>query len=160
MASPISGGKQYCPDESRMTKREPPVVLVPEFVERLPVNSDELVPGIIYICLKYKTVAYRCPCGCGGLSEFVLDPTRFRMTYDGENVTFSPSIGIAYLNCRSHYWIRNNRVEWCPPMQDWEIGRVREREHRETLETRRQQDLRKSKDNGALWDKLAKMWRR
>ena len=28
-----------------MTKREPPVVLVPEFVERLPVNSDELVPG-------------------------------------------------------------------------------------------------------------------
>ena len=143
-----------------MTRQERLETLTPKFVERIHAKSEELMSGIIYICAKHRTVVHRCPCGCDGLSEFVLSPTRFRMSYDGDSVTFSPSVGNAYLRCRSHYWIRGNQVEWCPPMQDSEIVRAREREHRETLETRRQQDLRKSKDNESLWDKFTKMWRR
>lgn len=159
MANPIFGGEQYSPKESRMTNRKPLATLTPKFVERIPANSEELVPGYIYICAKHRTVVHRCPCGCDGLSEFVLSPTRFRMTFDGDSVTFSPSVGNAYLSCRSHYWIRGNRVEWCPPMGDWEIGRAREREHREILEARRQQDLHKKKGIGALWQKVSKIWK-
>ena len=143
-----------------MARRERLETLTPEFVELIPANSEELMPGIIYICAKHKTVVHRCPCGCGGLSEFVLSPTRFRMTYDGDSVTFSPSVGNPHLGCRSHYWIRGNQVQWCLPMQDWEIGRAREREHRETLEARRRQEHQKNKGLGSLWEKLGKIWRR
>ena len=143
-----------------MTRRERLETLTPKFVELIPANSEDLMPGIIYICAKHKTVVHRCPCGCGGLAEFVLSPTRFRMTYDGDSVTFSPSVGNPHFGCRSHYWIRGNQVQWCPPMQDWEIGRAREREHRETLEARRQQDLHKNRGIGSLWEKLAKIWKR
>lgn len=143
-----------------MIIREGLEALTPKFVDLIPANSEELMPGIIYICAKHKTVVHRCPCGCGGLSEFVLSPTRFQMTFDGVSVTFSPSVGNPHLGCRSHYWIRGNQVEWCPPMQDWEIGRARERELRDTLEARRLQDLQKSKGFGSLWDKLRRIWKR
>ncbi len=134
--------------------------LTPKFVELIPANSEELMQGIIYICAKHKTVVHRCPCGCGGLSEFVLSPTRFRMTYDGDSVTFSPSVGNPHLGCRSHYWIRGNQIEWCLPMQDWEISHAREREHRETLKARKAQDFHKGKGVGSLWGKLVKVWKR
>ena len=143
-----------------MNRMERLETLTPKFVELIPANNEELMPGIIYICAKHKTVVHRCPCGCGGLSEFVLSSTRFRMTYDGDSVTFSPSVGNPHLGCRSHYWIRGNQVQWCLPMQDWEIGRAREREHRETLEARRRQDLQKNKGFGSLWEKLGKIWKR
>ena len=94
--------------------------ITPKFVEFIPTEGKDLIPGIVYINMKHGMVVYRCLCGCGGLSEFMLDPIRFRMEYDGSNVTFYPSIGISYLECRSHYWIRNNRIEWCAPMEDWE----------------------------------------
>ena len=143
-----------------MTRRERLETLTPKFVELIPTNSEELMPGIIYISAKYKTVVHRCPCGCGGLSEFVLSPIRFRMTYDGDSVTFSPSVGNPHLCCRSHYWIRGNQVQWCLPMQDWEIRQAREREHREALEARREQDFKKGKGVESLWGKLIKAWKR
>ena len=142
-----------------MTAKQPFTTLVPKFVELIPPN-DELVPGVIYISAKYKTVVHRCPCGCGGLSEFVLDPARHVMIYDGETVTFDPSIGISYLDCRSHYWIRRNRVEWCLPMRDWEIERARERERREALGTRKQQGSPRTKVIGSLRESLTKIWRK
>ena len=86
--------------------------ITPKFVEFIPTEGKDLILGIVYISMKHGMVVYRCPCGCGGLSEFMLDPIRFRMEYDGSNVTFHPSIGISYLECRSHYWIprQPNRV--------------------------------------------------
>ena len=143
-----------------MTSRERLDTLSPRFVELIPANSEDLISGIVYISAKHKTVVHRCPCGCGGLSEFVLSPTRFRMTYDGDTVTFSPSVGNPHLDCRSHYWIRGNQVQWCLPMRDWEIRNAREREHRENLDARRKQDFHKGKGVGSMWGKIVKLWRR
>ena len=51
--------------------------VIPKFVEYIPQDGEELVQGIVYISMKHNTVVHRCPCGCGGLSEFMLDPIRF-----------------------------------------------------------------------------------
>ena len=65
----------------------------PKFVEFIPTDGKDLVPGVVFISMTYNTVVHRCPCGCGGLSEFTLDPIRFQIKYDGEYDSFEPSIG-------------------------------------------------------------------
>ena len=102
--------------------------VTPKFVEYIPSDGDDLVSGVVYISMTHCTVVHRCPCGCGQLSEFTLDPIRFRIEYDGNSVTFDPSIGNSNLECRSHYWIRENRIEWCPPMDEWATKQAQKRE--------------------------------
>ncbi len=111
--------------------------VIPEFVEYIPSDGKDLVPGVVYISMKHRTVVLRCPCGCGQLSEFVLDPIRFRMMYDGKSVTFDPSIGNSNLKCRSHFWIRNNQILWCSPMQRWATRQAQEREAAQALKERK-----------------------
>ena len=110
--------------------------VTPEFVEYIPSDGEDLLPGVVYISMAHGTVVHRCPCGCGQLSEFTLDPIRFRIEYDGHSVTFCPSIGNSNLECRSHYWIRENRIEWCPPMDAWTTKRAERRELSAALEER------------------------
>ena len=110
--------------------------------------------------MKHGMVVFRCPCGCGGLSEFMLDPIRFRLEYDGAKVSFYPSIGIPYLECRSHYWIRDNRIEWCAPLEDWETERAQKRELARALEVRGAEESRRSKNIGKLWKAFVKWWKR
>ena len=131
--------------------------MTPEFVEYIPANGDDLISGNVYISMKYGMVVYRCPCGCEGLSEFMLDPIRYRMEYDGINVSFYPSIGISYLKCRSHYWIRDNQIQWCAPMEDWEIANARRRELASALEVR---DREKSKGIRQMWSRFVSWWER
>ena len=131
--------------------------MTPEFVEYIPANGDDLISGNVYISMKYGMVVYRCPCGCEGLSEFMLDPIRYRMEYDGINVSFYPSIGISYLKCRSHYWIRDNQIQWCAPMEDWEIDKARRRELASALEGR---DREKSKGIRQMWSRFVSWWER
>ena len=128
-----------------------------EFVEYIPANGDDLISGNVYISMKHGMVVYRCPCGCEGLSEFMLDPIRYRMEYDGINVSFYPSIGISYLKCRSHYWIRDNQIQWCAPMEDWEIDKARRRELASALEVR---DQEKSKGIRQMWSRFVSWWER
>ena len=131
--------------------------MTPEFVEYIPANGDDLISGNVYISMKHGMVVYRCPCGCEGLSEFMLDPIRYRMEYDGINVSFYPSIGISYLKCRSHYWIRDNQIQWCVPMEDWEIDKARRRELASALEVR---DREKSKGIRQMWSRFVIWWER
>ena len=131
--------------------------MTPEFVEYIPANGDDLISGNGYISMKHGIVVYRCPCGCEGLSEFMLDPIRYRMEYDGINVSFYPSIGISYLKCRSHYWIRDNQIQWCAPMEDWEIDKARRRELASALEVR---DREKSKGIRQMWSRFVIWWER
>ncbi|MFE2118360.1 DUF6527 family protein [Streptomyces microflavus] len=41
-----------------------------------------------------------------------LSPAQWSVTYNGENVPLTPSIGNWSLPCRSHYWICDGRVRW------------------------------------------------
>jgi hypothetical protein len=77
------------------------------FVEHLP---ERLEAGVLYISMEYATVAHCCCCGCG---EEVVTPftsTDWSMTFDGETVSLSPSIGNWNFACRSHYFIRHGHV--------------------------------------------------
>ena len=134
--------------------------VTPKFVEYIPAEGPDLVPGIVYISMKHKTVVHRCPCGCGGLSEFVLDPIRFRIEYDGRSVTFIPSIGNSNLQCRSHYWIRENQICWCLPMEDWETKQAQRRELARALKEHRTNEINRKTSMGDLWKSFLKWWKR
>lgn len=88
------------------------------FVDSFP---DRLEPGTVYISIPYAIVTHLCCCGCGSEAVTPLGPTEWKLTFDGESVSLHPSIGNWSFPCRSHYWIRNNTVEWAPR---WSHGKV------------------------------------
>jgi Zn-finger nucleic acid-binding protein len=55
---------------------------------------------------------HKCPCGCGTDIVTTLSPTRWKLIYDGETVSLSPSIGNWTHPCKSHYYIENDTVIW------------------------------------------------
>ena len=77
--------------------------------------------GVICISIPYATVVHKCACGCGNEVITPLSPTDWKLTFDGESVTLFPSIGNWTFDCRSHYWITNNRIEWSYQLSESEI---------------------------------------
>jgi hypothetical protein len=109
-----------------------PSSLKHEFVEYIPAKIDE---GVLYISIPYATLAHRCCCGCGSEVVTPLGPTDWTLLFDGETVSLDPSIGSWNLRCKSHYWIRNNRVEWARTWSKKEIeaGRAMDRHAKKRL---------------------------
>lgn len=107
-----------------------PVAFKHEFVESLP---ELLKEHTVYVCMDFATVSHKCACGCGNEVVTPLSPTDWKLMYDGRAVTLHPSIGNWGFRCRSHYWIRGNRVEWAPSMSDEEIkaGRLHDRHNKD-----------------------------
>ena len=72
------------------------------FTDSVPETLDE---NVIYVSLNRNASMHLCRCGCG--SEIILPIRRdsWKLTYDGESISLSPSIGNWRLPCRSHYWI-------------------------------------------------------
>lgn len=101
-----------------------------ELVEHIP---EELEDGIIYISMPFATAAHRCACGCGQEVVTPFTPTDWEMTFDGETVSLSPSIGNWNFACQSHYWIERGRVRWARRWSREEIdrGRARDRKMKE-----------------------------
>ncbi len=87
----------------------------PEFVEFVP---EVLEPGVLYISMKYATASHLCACGCGEKVVTPFTPTDWRMTFDGETVSLSPSVGNWEQGCFTHYVIDRNRIiehgSWTP----------------------------------------------
>jgi hypothetical protein len=90
----------------------------PVFVKIIP---RELRAGALYISMEYGTVVHSCCCGCGEEVVTPLTPTDWRIEYDGESITLRPSVGSWTLPCRSHYFIRANKVIACG---DWDEKRI------------------------------------
>lgn len=101
-----------------------------KFVESLP---DALEEKTLYVCMEFATAAHKCSCGCGREVITPLSPTDWKLIYDGRTVTLHPSIGNWSFPCRSHYWVRRNRVEWAPAWSDEEnrMGRMHDRHAKE-----------------------------
>jgi hypothetical protein len=95
------------------------------FVEHVP---ERLEPGVLYISMEYGTAAHSCCCGCGEEVVTPFTPTDWKMTYDGETVSLSPSIGSWTLACRSHYVIKRGKVIEAGPWTDEEIAAERRRD--------------------------------
>ncbi len=83
-----------------------------EFVDRIP---SELEAGVLYVSMPCRVVVHLCPCGCANRVNTSLFPTRYSLTFDGQTVSLQPSILNRAPECRSHYWIKNNKVLWAPP---------------------------------------------
>jgi Family of unknown function (DUF6527) len=77
------------------------------FIKQLP---DRLEGGVLYISMEYATSAHLCCCGCGEEVVTPFTPTDWKMIFDGETITLSPSIGNWNFACRSHYFIDHGRI--------------------------------------------------
>jgi hypothetical protein len=102
------------------------ITIAHTFVEFIPNELDE---GTIYVSIEYATVAHMCCCGCGRKVAMPLSPTDWQLTFDGETISLSPSVGIWQLPCRSHYWIDHNSVKWSTVWSDEKVNGGRQKDH-------------------------------
>jgi len=100
---------------------------IPEFVEAVP---EALREGRLYISKRFKTASHLCACGCGSRVVTPLKPAKWQLTQRGDLVSLSPSIGRWQLPCKSHYWIRDNRVIWSRAFTEAEMQAVLDRDTR------------------------------
>ncbi|WP_214762898.1 DUF6527 family protein [Exiguobacterium sp. s146] len=92
-----------------------------KFVEFIPSDIEE---GTLYISIEYDVAKHKCACGCGSDIVTSLSPAQWRLIYDGETVSLQPSIGNWNHECRSHYFITNNKIQWSTSMSQHEIQKV------------------------------------
>src|ERR1700761_7616830 len=95
------------------------------FVEEVPEQLDQ---GVLYISMRFRTALHKCVCGCGYEVITPFSPTDWQLTFDGESVSLSPSIGSWEFACRSHYFITNNQVKHAGDWDEWQIQKGRERD--------------------------------
>ena len=81
-----------------------------KFVDLIP---DEISPDTLFISLEYGTCVHLCGCGCKNEVVTPLSPSDWKLTYDGETISLHPSIGNWSFDCRSHYFVKNNKISWC-----------------------------------------------
>ena len=96
--------------------------ITPVFVEFIP---DQLESGKLYISEEYETAVHKCCCGCGEEVVTPLSPADWRCTKGANGVSLSPSIGNWSYQCKSHYFIRHNKVVWAGSMTDSQIEQVK-----------------------------------
>lgn len=97
------------------------MILTHKFVEYIP---EDLETGIIYISMKYCTVVHKCLCGCGNEVVTPISRKGWKLTFDGESVSLSPSIGSWNLPCKSHYFIINNTVRFARKwVDDYDVSK-------------------------------------
>lgn len=96
-----------------------------KFVKNIP---DKLEDGVVYVSIEYASVIHKCPCGCGNEVITPLSPTDWKLIFDGKTISLYPSIGNWNLECQSHYWITNNKVEWAPMWTKKQIEHARRKD--------------------------------
>lgn len=122
------------------------ITLKHEFVEYMP---DELADNVVYVSVPYATVIHKCCCGCGNKVVTPLSPTDWTLSFNGETISLHPSVGNWGFKCKSHYWIKNNKVEWAKVWSENKIDAAREyqRIEREEFYDKRKNDLGEDDDN-------------
>jgi hypothetical protein len=145
------------------------IVLNHEFVEFVP---DELEERTIYISIRFATATHLCCCGCRGKVVTPLRPTDWKLIFDGKTVSLDPSIGNWSFNCRSHYWITQNKVQWAPTWskERIEAGRIQDRRRKQRyFQQMEAKDVAAAAKEKAeepvaatkgLWQKLKSLWSR
>jgi hypothetical protein len=95
----------------------------PRFVEFIPA---ELEPGTLYVSMAYATTTHLCACGCGNKVVLPLSPAEWQLHFDGESASLTPSIGNWEFPCRSHYWIKANKIRWAARWTDDQVNAGRQ----------------------------------
>ena len=99
--------------------------ILPQFVEFIPRELDE---GVLYISERYHTASHKCACGCGEKVVTPFSPVEWSLRKDGDIVSLYPSIGNWNYSCKSHYWIRRNKIKWAAPLSAHRIALVQQRD--------------------------------
>lgn len=73
---------------------------------------DMLEDNIIYISDEYQLAIHLCMCGCKNQVVTSLGSNHWSYNIKDNKVSLYPSIGNWNFNCRSHYWISNNKILW------------------------------------------------
>ena len=113
---------------AKLRRREPRIRY-----ERVGDLPDTLKPATLYVAGAEPYVwaaAMLCPCGCGDVIEMnLLEPASpcwsVRQHRDG-SVTLMPSVWRTK-GCRSHFFVRNSRIDWCRFDAAPSSGRIRRR---------------------------------
>lgn len=147
---------------------KPEITLAHEFVEFLPRDIQE---GKLYISIPYATAIHKCCCGCGNEVVTPLSPTDWKLIFDGESVSLDPSIGNWSFDCRSHYWIKRNRIVWAEAWSEKQIEgcRAYDRLSKSKQYSREQlapeepsiaetQTVSESQVPNGFWSKLKALW--
>ena len=100
-----------------------------EFVVLIPDIIDE---GVLYISTTYATATHKCGCGCGEIVVTPIGSIWWTLIWNGKTITLDPSIGSWNLPCKSHYWIKENKIVWA---NKWNALEIKE---------------------GSVWDRIAK----
>lgn len=127
----------------------------PEFIDRIPKVLDN---GVVYISRKYATAAHNCCCGCGTKIVTPLKPGRWRLETRGESVNFYPSIGNWSAGCQSHYWIRDNRIDWARGFTPAQIAANRASDQRVRQQAHADRYMRERGFWGRRWDAIKGLW--
>jgi len=116
-----------------------------KFIETIP---DKIEDGLIYVSIEYCTAIHKCVCGCGNEVVTPLSPTDWQLTFDGESVSLSPSIGNWNFDCQSHYWIINNKVSYSRTWSKEEIedGRKKDQKRKKWFFSRKKNKGNKTND--------------
>ena len=101
-------------------------ILRHKFVEYIPEDLEE---GILYITIEYCTAIHKCVCGCNNEVVTPISPTGWQFSYNGETVTLYPSIGNWNFECKSHYWITKNEINFVSKYSELEITKVKKEGH-------------------------------
>lgn len=98
-----------------------------EFVISFP---DRLEEGTLYVSMEFASACHLCCCGCGERVVTPISPVGWELTFDGDSVSLSPSIGSWSLPCRSHYFIHRNQIRWTGRHSRDQIDRGRRQDRR------------------------------
>jgi hypothetical protein len=99
-----------------------------EFVKYFPDSMEE---GVLYVSEEFATAGHLCCCGCGEEVITPLNQAQWQLIKFGVGVSLHPSVGNWKFACRSHYWIRNNRVIEAAPLSTTAIENVKRRDRRD-----------------------------
>ena len=133
--------------------------LTHEFVDHIP---DALEEGKIYVSIPFATVVHKCCCGCGNEVITPLSPTDWELIYNGKSISLNPSIGNWGFDCKSHYWIKHNKVTWARRWSEQEVegGRTHDREVKKKYFNNTKDSIVGDKNEKLdFWWKLKKWWK-
>lgn len=91
---------------------------IKEKIEEFEIKSVERIPnrlesGILYVCLNHHVAVHLCACGCREKTVTPLGLCGWNLIFNENGLSLKPSIGNFQIACNSHYFITNNKVEWC-----------------------------------------------
>jgi len=124
-----------------------------KFVEFIP---EKIEDGILYISIQYCTAIHKCVCGCGNEVVTPLSPIDWKLTFDGKTVSLYPSIGNWNIKCQSHYWIKNNRIEFA---DNWSCKQIQAGRQNDTIR-KKEYYAGGQNDTVKVKESLPNFWRR